>query len=204
MIYIRSLLATCRQFGLLNGCSHMNQTSIISYLESKQSIVINWNTGTSFCKSQYLNKNKPSKVIRTEFPYKIVNAVQARSHNTCYEITRKNYNSPEELCNRRLYFIMCHRFTVSVSQWQYRLILTTACLLSQCQRLIADLEAVLELIQPLDGDSRVIFKRPYFGRKRESESGMTDNNGAIVARHGHGQSRVQIGRYTGTSKILHE
>jgi len=74
--------------------------------------------------------------------------------------------------------------------------------LSQCQRLIADLEAVLELIQPLDGDSRVIFKRPYFGRKRESESGMTDNNSREARTwtksrtdrqvHGHFQNLTRI------------
>ena len=53
-----------------------------------------------------------------------------------------------------------------MSRRQYRLTLTTTCLLSLS---MPTPEAVLELIQPLDGDSRVIFKRPYFGRERERE-----------------------------------
>ena len=57
--------------------------------ESKQSIAINWNARTSFCKSQYLNKDKPSKVILAELPYKIVNAVQARSQHLLWDYTKE-------------------------------------------------------------------------------------------------------------------
>jgi len=34
-------------------------------------------------------------MIVVELAYKMVNALQARSHNTYYETTRKNYDSPK-------------------------------------------------------------------------------------------------------------